>query len=149
MATITSIGIISRSGFRNAKRMQQAITSPVERKVLAWLAERTPASISPDHLTAIGFAAQILACRSLRVSRWNKHFLLLATFFIAVNWLGDSLDGTLARYRNRLRPRYGFYVDHMGRYIRWSFLMSGFSAFRISPLADCRRNAGYFSGAIG
>ena len=32
---------------------------------------------------------------------------------IALNWLGDSLDGTLARVRGQERPRYGFYVDHM------------------------------------
>jgi phosphatidylglycerophosphate synthase len=49
----------------------------------------------------------------------------LATFFIAVNWLGDSLDGTLARYRQRLRPRYGFYVDHMADTFGAVFLMSG------------------------
>jgi len=114
-----------RSRFRNAVRIQQAITAPLERKVLLWLAERTPDSISPDHLTALGFAAQFLAGVSYGLARWNKYALLLATFFIAVNWLGDSLDGTLARYRQKLRPRYGFYVDHMADTFGAVFLMSG------------------------
>jgi len=114
-----------RSRFRNAVRVQQAITAPIERKVLLWLAERTPETISPDHLTALGFAAQFLAGASYALARWNKYALLLATFFIAVNWLGDSLDGTLARYRQKLRPRYGFYVDHMADTFGAVFLMSG------------------------
>lgn len=125
MAAITSISNSSLSDFRNAARIQEAITAPLERKLLAWFAERTPVSISPDHLTALGFAAQILASASYALSRWNKYFLLLATFLIAVNWLGDSLDGTLARYRNRLRPRYGFYVDHVSDTFGGVFLMSG------------------------
>ena len=125
MAATTSISSPSRSAFRNATRIQQAITAPVERRVLAWFAARTPDSISPDHLTALGFAAQILAGAAYALSRWNKYFLILATFFIAVNWLGDSLDGTLARHRNRLRPRYGFYVDHMTDTFGGVFLMSG------------------------
>jgi phosphatidylglycerophosphate synthase len=125
MATVTSISSPPRSDFRNATRIQEAITARVERKVLAWFVERTPHSISPDHLTALGFAAQIMAGAAYALSRWNRYFLILATFFIAVNWLGDSLDGTLARYRNRLRPRYGFYVDHMTDTFGGVFLMSG------------------------
>ena len=101
------------TGFRNATRIQQALTASIERRALAWLARRTPARISPDHLTALGLAAQFMAGASYALARWNHDWLLLATFFIAVNWLGDSLDGTLARHRCRLRPRYGFYVDHM------------------------------------
>ncbi len=111
--------------FRAATRVQEAITANIERKILLWLATRTPAAISPDHLTALGFAAQLLAGASYALARWNKYALLLATFFIALNWLGDSLDGTLARFRQRLRPRYGFYVDHICDTFGAAFLMSG------------------------
>lgn len=111
--------------FRNAPRIQQALTAAVERQALRWLAERTPASITPDHLTALGFFSQFLAGVSYALARWNKYALLLATLFIATNWLGDSLDGTLARYRQRLRPRYGFYVDHMVDTFGAAFLMCG------------------------
>src|SRR5579864_2686106 len=125
MAATASINPSLRSQFRTATRIQEALTASAERKALLWLAARVPDSISPDHLTALGFAAQILASAAYALSRWNKYYLLLATFFIAVNWLGDSLDGTLARYRNRLRPRYGFYVDHMADTFGAVFLMSG------------------------
>jgi len=125
MSAVASVTNGARSEFRNATRIQSSITASVERKVLMWLARRVPDSLSPDHLTALGFAAQFLAGVSYAVARWNKYFLLLSTFFIAVNWLGDSLDGTLARFRNRLRPRYGFYVDHMTDTFGGVFLMSG------------------------
>lgn len=125
MGAITSMNNPVRSKFRNAARMQQSITAGIEKKALLWLAARTPQRISPDHLTVLGFAAQILASASYALAAWNKYFLLAATFFIALNWLGDSLDGTLARYRNRLRPRYGFYVDHMADTFGAAFLMSG------------------------
>jgi phosphatidylglycerophosphate synthase len=111
--------------FRDAKRVQQAITAPLERKALQWLAARTPRWIGPDHLTALGFGAQFLAGACYALARWNRYALLGAIFFIAVNWLGDSLDGTLARYRKRLRPRYGFYVDHMIDTFGAIFLMGG------------------------
>ena len=115
-------------GFRDATRIQQSITASVERKILLWLARRTPDRVSPDHLTALGFAAQLLAAASYAWARWNKWGLVLAAIFIGVNWLGDSLDGTLARYRGRLRPRYGFYVDHMIDSFGAVALMSGLAA---------------------
>lgn len=137
MATTISVTGTVRSEFRTAARLQQSISASIEKKTLLWLAERTPAFISSDHLTALGFVAQILAGASYALAGWNKYFLLLTTFFIAVNWLGDSLDGTLARYRNRLRPRYGFYVDHMtdtfgGACLMLGLALSGFQHWQIS-----------------
>ena len=125
MSSIANVGISVRTKFQNAVRVQEAITAPMERKVLLWMAERVPRFVSPDHLTALGFAAQFMAGLSYGLAAWNKYALWLATFFIALNWLGDSLDGTLARYRQRLRPRYGFYVDHMVDTFGAVFLMLG------------------------
>ena len=77
------------------------------------MAVHTPEVIGPDHLTVLGLAAQIGAGACYALARSNKFWLLGAIVCLALNWLGDSLDGTLARVRQRLRPRYGFYVDHM------------------------------------
>ena len=113
------------SQFTSAQRVQQSLSSGVEKKALLWLAARTPAGINSDHLTLLGFAAQFLAGVSYAMARWNKYALLAASFFIALNWLGDSLDGTLARFRNQQRPRYGFYVDHIIDTFGAAFLMGG------------------------
>jgi archaetidylinositol phosphate synthase len=114
--------------FRDAVRLQEALTAPLERRVLASLARRTPEWIGPDHMTALGFAAQFLAGLCYAAARWSVFGLLGATIFIAMNWLGDSLDGSLARFRNRLRPRYGFYVDHMVDTFGAIFMMAGLGA---------------------
>jgi archaetidylinositol phosphate synthase len=101
------------TGFRNATRIQESVTSGVERKALAWLASRMPRWVNSDHLTLLGFAGMLLAGGSYWLSRNHPVGLLLATLCLGINWFGDSLDGTLARVRNKQRPRYGFYVDHM------------------------------------
>lgn len=102
-----------KKSFLSAKRYQEAFTAPLEKSVLTWMAKRTPAWINSDHLTLLGFVAQLLAGGGYALSRWNKYGLLLVVVALALNWLGDSLDGTLARFRDQQRPRYGFYVDHM------------------------------------
>jgi len=95
------------------KRIQQSFLAPAEKRSLLWLAAHTPPWISPDHLTLLGLVSQIGAGASYALARWNCYALLGVVFFLALNWLGDSLDGTLARFRQQQRPRYGFYVDHM------------------------------------
>lgn len=65
----------------------------------------------------------------------NPRGLLLVILFLAVNWFGDSLDGTLARVRNRQRPRYGFYVDHIVDAFNTLFLLGGLAlSGYMSPL---------------
>ena len=95
------------------RRIQASFLAALEKKTLLWLAERTPAVINSDHLTALGFAGQLAAGVFYALSRWNRYYLLAVIACLVVNWLGDSLDGTLARVRQQQRPRYGFYVDHM------------------------------------
>jgi archaetidylinositol phosphate synthase len=111
--------------FIPATRLQQSFVAAAEKKTLIWLAGRTPRWINSDHLTLLGFAAQCLAGVCYALARWNRYMLLLGIVFLALNWLGDSLDGTLARVRNCQRPRYGFYVDHIVDTFAAFFLMGG------------------------
>lgn len=129
----------TEKSFRHAIRIQNSVTSAPERRALLWLAARMPAAINSDHLTLLGFAAMFLAGCSYAAARWNHWGLLLATVFLAINWFGDSLDGTLARFRNRQRLRYGFYVDHMIDSFGALFLMGGLGA---SGYVDWRIAAG-------
>jgi archaetidylinositol phosphate synthase len=116
------------SQFHAAPRIQEAVTAKLEKKALLWLAARIPSWINSDHLTLLGFAAMWLACASYILARHNRVGLLLATLCLALNWFGDSLDGTLARFRNHQRPRYGFYVDHIIDSIGALLLMGGLAA---------------------
>ena len=99
--------------FPQMLRVQESWVAAAEKRALLWLAARVPYRIGPDHLTALGMAAQIGAGACYALASRNRCALLGVVVCLALNWLGDSLDGTLARVRQRLRPRYGFYVDHM------------------------------------
>ena len=111
--------------FREAKRTQQSFLAVVEKKTLLWLAARTPSWINSDHLTVLGLVAMAAAGAGYWWSRTNRLGLILVIICLAMNWLGDSLDGTLARFRNCPRPRYGFYVDHVVDAFSALFLLGG------------------------
>jgi phosphatidylglycerophosphate synthase len=111
--------------FHEMLRVQQSWVAAAEKRALLWLAARTPHGINSDHLTALGLVAQIGAGIFYALAAWNRYALLAVVACLALNWLGDSLDGTLARVRQRLRPRYGFYVDHMVDTIGALALMGG------------------------
>ena len=114
--------------FREAVRIQRSFITKAEKKALRWLAERMPGWVNSDHLTVLGAAGMFLAGASYALTRFNRYGLLLACLLLAVNWFGDSLDGTVARYRNRQRPRYGFYVDHVIDCFGIAALLAGMGA---------------------
>ncbi len=113
------------ASFKPAVREQQSLLAPLEKRALLWFAERMPAWVGPDHLTLLGFGAMIAAGICYYLSRYDSRSLLLVIVCLAVNWFGDSLDGTLARYRKKQRPRYGFYVDHIVDVFGTLFLFAG------------------------
>jgi len=99
--------------FQPAQRVNQALTASIEKRALQWMALRAPAWVTSDQLTLMGFCAQISAGVCYALARYDRRALLLVIVCLVLNWLGDSMDGTLARVRRKQRPRYGFYVDHM------------------------------------
>lgn len=127
----------SPPGIKQAKRIQDSFLARWEKTLLIAMARRTPAWINSDQLTAVGFLAQVATGASYAMARFHRYWLVAAIGFLALNWLGDSLDGTLARVRDRQRPRYGFYVDHMLDSIGTVALMAGlgFSGYMSFPIA--------------
>jgi phosphatidylglycerophosphate synthase len=116
--------LVEATAFQDARR-ELGVTGSLEKRVLLWLAARLPNAVNSDHLTALGLAAMLSAGVSYALSGAWPWLLLVVNVLLAVNWFGDSLDGTLARYRNRCRPRYGFYVDHMVDMFGALFLLGG------------------------
>jgi phosphatidylglycerophosphate synthase len=111
--------------FQQAKRQHTSFLASAEKRTLIWIANRLPLWVNSDHLTALGFSALILAGAAYWYAKSNPVGLLVVIPLLALNWFGDSLDGTVARVRNRQRPRYGFYVDHILDAAGTFFLMSG------------------------
>ena len=96
----------------DAVRIQTSLLNAAEKKVLVWLAERQPSWMTSDILTYLGTFGAVLTAVGYILSSRDMNWLWLSSFGFVVNWYGDSLDGTLARVRNRQRPVYGYYLDH-------------------------------------
>ena len=111
-------------------RINNTLLGPAEKKALVFLASRTPGWISPNGLTFIGIAGAVLVFSGYAFSSVSRHFLWLAVCGWMVNWYGDSLDGSLARYRKIEKPHFGFYIDHLSDTV--SILIIGLG-FGLSP----------------
>jgi archaetidylinositol phosphate synthase len=116
---------IKSKPFRDAERKQTSILAPLERAALRWCATHMPSRVNSDHLSLLGLAAMLGAGAFYAASKQNPMMLHAVNVCIFLNWFGDSLDGTLARHRNRQRPRYGFYVDHIIDVFGALFLLLG------------------------
>ena len=135
MSTLASTR--TRSSLHNATRINRSLTASIEKRALQWLAVRAPLWVTSDRLTLLGLAAQIACGALFALARFRRDLLYGVVICLALNWLGDSLDGTLARVRRIERPRYGFYVDHMVDVFGSVAMMLGlgFSGFLHFPVA--------------
>ncbi len=97
----------------DAPRDKRFLLAEHEGRVLEWIARRLPARVMPDHMTALGVLAAFGIAAAYLLSNGDKAWLWAASALLVVHWLGDSLDGTLARVRRIERPRYGYYLDHL------------------------------------
>jgi phosphatidylglycerophosphate synthase len=113
------------AGFVSARRINSSFTAAAEKRALMWMAQRAPRWLTSDHLTLLGLFSQVAAGCFYVLASYDKSGLIGVIVCIILNWLGDSMDGTLARVRNQQRPRYGFYVDHMVDIFGATALMGG------------------------
>lgn len=100
------------SDIANHQRINDILLGPLERPALKWMAAHMPAWVTPDHCTVFGVFGGILTMLGYILTVYDRNFLWLASLGYVINWLGDSLDGNLARFRHIERPIFGFYLDH-------------------------------------
>jgi archaetidylinositol phosphate synthase len=96
-----------------APRQKTFLLARPETRALEWIARRLPRWVMPDHLTALGVLAAIGIAAAYALTNRDPAWLWAASGLLVVHWLGDSLDGTLARVRRIERPKYGYYLDHL------------------------------------
>jgi len=97
---------------QKVERIQQNMLAAGERRLLTWLCARMPAWVTPDLLTAFGFCGALMIFASYALSNRDPAWLWLAVAGYVVHWFGDSMDGSLARFRKTERPNYGYFIDH-------------------------------------
>lgn len=115
------------------RRINDIILGTLERRATTWLIARMPAWVSPDLCTFAALIGAAVAAAAYALSNLDDGFLWLASAGVVVHWLGDSVDGGLARARRRNRPRYGFYVDHAADSVSQALMIGGLG---LSPFVD-------------
>ena len=130
---------------RPAQRIQTSLLNPYEKKILVWLASRMPAWVTSDMLTFVGFLGACIVATGYALSNLNLNWLWLASFGFVVNWFGDSLDGSLARFRNTQRKTYGFFIDHNVDVINECLMFLGVG---LSPLVNLTFMMGVLVGYL-
>ncbi len=106
-------------------RLNDSILANAERELLARIVRRLPAGVTPDRLTAVGLAGAILTVAGFVTCNWSYIGLTLVVAGLFLNWFGDSLDGTLARYRHIERQHYGYFIDHSADLIAQTLIIVG------------------------
>ena len=110
------------------QRIQQNVLAIGERRLLTWLASRMPPAVTPDRLTSIGFLGAALVAAGYALSSLDARWLWLSTIAYFINWFGDSLDGSLARFRKIERPKFGYFIDHSTDALGNMLIMLGLGA---------------------
>ena len=138
-------GPIPAPAFNEARREHKSLTAAAEKRLLVWIAERLPPWINADHLTSLGLLAFLAGGVCYWLCAREHAWLHAVNACLVLNWLGDSLDGTVARVRQKLRPRYGFYVDHMVDALAALFLLLGLAySTLITPAVAIALLVAYF-----
>lgn len=144
----TTLGSGETRGNPNHIRKQGSLLAAAEKMALVWMAQRLPSRINSDHLTLLGFASMFAAGVAYAEASRHPLALIFVVLALALNWFGDSLDGTLARVRNQLRPKYGFYVDHVLDLVGTFFLLGGLAlSGYMNPLLALGMLAAYLTTA--
>lgn len=116
-------------------RIQTSILNDAERKALVWMARRAPRWVSSDIMTWLGVFGAFLCGAGFVLTHRHILWLWLSIGGLFLNWLGDSMDGTIARVRNQQRPLYGYYLDHNVDMICEFFIFIGLGLSSIAHLS--------------
>jgi phosphatidylglycerophosphate synthase len=131
--------------FKEAQRTYTGLLAAAEKRLLIRMASHVPAVINSDHLTGLGLVSMLMVGVSYALSGRFTGALWWAIIWLALNWFGDSLDGTLARVRGHQRPRYGFYVDHVFDSFGALFVVGGLAVSgRMTPIIAAAVLVAYF-----
>jgi len=145
MSTVTEAQAQAPTQHATHVREHGSVLADAEKRLLVWLAHRLPRRLNSDHLTALGALGTMAAGAAFAAAAWDRRALLLVPVMLAVNWFGDSLDGTVARVRGHQRPRYGYYLDHAVDLVNATALFAGMA---FSGLMDPRLGLALLVGYV-
>ena len=107
------------------KRIQENVLARQERRLLNWICPRLPKWVTPDLLTLLALFASVVIFSGYVLSVFDRNWLWASVIGYVLHWFGDSLDGSLARFRSIERPRYGYFVDHSADVLGALLILTG------------------------
>ncbi|WP_240768628.1 CDP-alcohol phosphatidyltransferase family protein [Olivibacter sp. XZL3] len=114
--------------FKDRKRTN--LLKDAEQRSISYLVTKVPDAITPNMLTGIGcFGGMVVLLGFVLASYVDRSYLLLGVLGLSINWLGDSLDGRIAYYRNIPRKWYGFSLDIIMDWINTVIMGLGFIVY--------------------
>ena len=99
--------------FAGDKKKGQSLLGPVERRFIDWAVPKVPGPIMSHHLTALTAVWSVGAVLFGWLATDDLAWLNGVSVMVFLQWLTDSLDGSLGKYRKQGLVKWGFYMDHL------------------------------------
>lgn len=115
--------------FAGDKKVGQSLLHFAERRFIDWAAPRVPKFIETYHLTLLTLPISLGIVGFSYLAQFDLHWLWAVSALIALQWLTDSLDGSVGRLRNTGLVKWGFYMDHLLDYIFLCSIIVGYAMF--------------------
>jgi len=112
--------------FSGNKKTGQSILHAPEQGFIRWAVPKVPKWIQTNHLTLASIPISLAIILFSFLAKDHIQWLWGASFFIAFQWLTDSLDGAVGRARNTGLVRWGYYMDHLLDYFFLTSIMIGY-----------------------
>lgn len=113
--------------FAGDKKKGQSILGPIEKKFIDYWTPKIPKWITGHGLTYMTIPISLFIVIFSFLAQWNIHWLWGVSLMIFFQWLSDSFDGAIGRYRNSGLARWGYYMDHFLDYIFLCSILIGYS----------------------
>jgi phosphatidylglycerophosphate synthase len=120
-------------GFAGDKKKGQSVLGPIERRFINWAVPKIPRPILSHHLTAVTLAWSAGTIVFGWLARDQRAWLHAMSVMVFGQWLTDSLDGTLGKFRKQGLVKWGFYMDHL-----LDFLFAGSIVIAYSFLVEAK-----------
>ncbi|MFH2035834.1 MAG: CDP-alcohol phosphatidyltransferase family protein [Candidatus Zixiibacteriota bacterium] len=94
-------------------KTNQSVLWKLEQKWIAWAVPKVPNFLNGRNLTWATALWAVLMILFGYLTRYNKHWIWGVSAAIVAQYITDSLDGAVGRYRNSGWVNWGHYVDHL------------------------------------
>lgn len=99
--------------FAGDRKTGQSILGPSERRFIDWAVPKIPEPVGSHHLTMLTLVWTVLMVVFGLLADDRPVWLHAMSVLVFLQWLTDSLDGSLGKYRKQGLVKWGFFADHL------------------------------------